>query len=317
MYSEMARSQLPSLNSLRAFEATARLMSFKQAATELNVTPAAIGHQVKGLEEYYGVPLFVRANRSLTLTKAGLGCLPELRRGFSQLSNAAEKLRTYKQDLQLSVTAAPSFAAKWLIPRLHSFRKLHPDINVRIDTDVNELDLKDSTIDIGIRFGSGSYSKLNVDRLMGETLIPVCSPEILAHANTLRTPADLANHTLLHIEGETSDTMWPDWQDWLDKAGISSVDPDLGQHFTQSLMAVQAAIDGNGVALAPYSIVADDLNSKRLVRLFTEIPGIQTSFAFYLVSVGELDRTPALTAFCNWVKDQVSEFEVMHRSHEV
>ncbi len=313
----MARSQLPSLNSLRAFEAAARHLSFKQAAAELNVTPAAIGHQVKGLEDYYGVQLFVRANRSLSLTPAGLDCLPELRRGFSQLSKAAEKLTIFTQDLRLSVTVAPSFAVKWLIPRLHSFRTLHPDITIRIDTDVNELDLIGPTIDLGIRFGSGAYSKLKVDRLMGETLIPVCSPEMLFRANSLRTPTDLANHTLLYIEGETSDTMWPDWQNWLNKAGISTVDSDLGPHFTQSIMAVQAAIDGNGIALAPYSIVAADLYAKRLVRLFTEIPGIKTSFAYYLVSQGEFDRTPALAAFCKWVKDQVSEFEVMKRHHVV
>lgn len=298
--------RLPSLNSLRAFEAAARHLSFKKAAEELNVTPAAVGHQVKGLEQFLGMQLFRRLNRALLLTEAGQACLPELREGFGKLASAVETLRTRDTRSALTATVAPSFAAKWLIPRLYRFRNRWPEISVRIDTDLEELDLSQAGIDVGIRFGSGSYPGLRVDRLMGEELIPVCSPNLIESSGSLQTPEDLANHTLLHIEGETADAAWADWSMWLQAAGCSHIEAIAGPRFTQSIMAVQAAIEGQGIALAPTSIVADDLAAGRIVQLFTDIPGYPTNFAYYVVSPREIADNLKVSAFREWIREEAS-----------
>jgi LysR family glycine cleavage system transcriptional activator len=201
----------------------------------------------------------------------------------------------------LTATVAPSFAAKWLIPRLHRFRAEWPDIAVRIDTDLAELDLVRAGIDLGIRFGSGDYPGLRVDRLMGEELFPVCSPKLLEVQGPLRTPEDLRKHTLLHIEGETNDVTWADWSMWLRAAKCPGVDGTTGPRFTQSIMAVQAAIEGEGVALAPRSIVAADLAAGRLVKAFADTPGTPTGFAYYVVSPREVANNPKVIAFREWV----------------
>jgi LysR family glycine cleavage system transcriptional activator len=293
--------RLPPLNSLRAFEVAARHLSFKQAARELNVTPAAVGHQVKGLEDFLGIPLFRRLNRALRLTEAGQASLPELREGFAKLAGAVETLRRREARSVLTATVAPSLAAKWLIPRLHRFRAAHPEISVRLDTDLKELDLIRDGIDLGIRFGAGSYPGLRADRLMGEQLNPVCSPALLDGPAPLHTPEDLRHHTLLHIEGETCDVTWADWAMWLRAANCPHVASAGGPRFSQSLMAVQAAIAGQGVALAPLSIVADDLADGRLVKPFADMPGHPTAFAFYIVSPRDLAESPKVAAFRNWV----------------
>jgi LysR family glycine cleavage system transcriptional activator len=293
--------RLPSLNSLRAFEAAARHLSFKKSAQELNVTPAAIGHQIKGLEDHLGIQLFRRLNRALLLTEAGQACLPELREGFDKLSNAVETLRRQAPQSVLTATVAPSFAAKWLIPRLHRFRAVWPDISVRIDTDLEELDLVRAGVDLGIRFGAGNYPGLRVDRLMGEELVPVCSPALVEGQASLRTPNDLRKHTLLHIEGETGDVTWANWSMWLRAAKSPEVEADVGPRFSQSMMAVQAAIEGQGVALAPISIVADDLAAGRLVKPFKGIAGTPTDFAYYVVSPRDIADNPKVSAFRDWV----------------
>jgi LysR family glycine cleavage system transcriptional activator len=293
--------RLPPLNSLRAFDAAARHLSFKKAAQELNVTPAAIGHQVKGLEEYLGLQLFRRLNRALLLTEAGQACLPELKEGFDKLLGAVETLRARDPRSVLTATVAPSFAAKWLIPRLHRFRSDWPDISVRIDTDLEELDLVRAGVDLGIRFGAGIYPDLRVDRLMGEELNPVCSPALVKGRSSLRAPDDLCRYTLLHIEDETNDVTWADWSMWLRAAKCSAAEAAAGPRFTQSIMAVQAAIEGQGVALAPMSITADDLAAGRLVKPFADIPGTPTTFAYYVVSPREVADTPKVSAFREWL----------------
>jgi LysR family glycine cleavage system transcriptional activator len=293
--------RLPPLNSLRAFEAAARHLSFKEAAQELNVTPAAIGHQVKGLEDRLGIQLFRRLNRALLLTEDGQACLPELREGFAKLASAVETLRRRGTRSILTATVAPSLAAKWLIPRLHRFRAEYPEISVRLDTDLKELDLIRDGIDLGIRFGAGTYPGLRTDRLMGEELVPVCSPALMEGPTALRAPEDLRHHTLLHIEGETEDVSWADWPTWLRAADCSHVEATAGPRFSQSLMAVQAAIEGQGVALAPQSIVADDLAAGRLLKPFADLPGHPTAFAFYIVSPRHVANAPKVAAFRAWV----------------
>ncbi len=294
-------NQRPPLNALRAFEAAARHLSFTRAAAELNVTPAAVGHQVRALEDHLGVQLFRRLNRSLLLTDAAQACLPDLREGFARLAVAVETIQVRDARGVLTATVAPSFAAKWLVPRLDRFRALHPDITVRIDTAMAEVDLGREGIDIGIRFGAGHYPGLRVERLMGEVLFAVCAPVLCKEPRALRQPADLREHTLLHIDGETADAAWPDWPTWMRAAGCGDVNATVGPRFTQSIMAVQAAIEGQGVVIAPLSVVADDLAAGRLTRPFDCVAGTETGFAWYVVSPEAIAGNPKVAAFRDWI----------------
>ena len=296
---------LPPLNCLRAFEAAARHLSFKDAARELHVTPAAVGHQIKKLEAHLGVNLFNRFNRGIALTAVGRSMIPELTEGFGLLARASEKARTSGDRTVLTITVAPSFAAKWLIPRLQEFHVGQQEITVRIDTGLREIDMASNGIDVAIRFGAGRYPGHRVDRLMGEMLIPVCSPRLEGSQLGLRTPNDLSGITLLHIEGETADMSWADWPVWLKKAGCMQVNGDVGPRFSQSMMAVQAAIEGQGVALAPASIVAADIDQGRLLRLFKDIDGLPTSFAYYVVSPRSVADSREVVIFRSWLMEEV------------
>jgi len=215
--------RLPPLNALRAFEAAARHLSVSQAAAELHVTPAAISHQVKALEEWLGVPLFRRLNRQILLTEAGQTCSKGLRDGFDRLAATVEKVRGRAGAAPLTVSAAPSFAGKWLLPRLERFRSAHPDIEVRIDANPRLSDFERDNVDIGIRYGRGRYPGLRADLLMAENVYPLCSPKLLRGPPRLRHPRDLARHTLLHIDMPVMAEAEPTWEMWLRAAGVPDV----------------------------------------------------------------------------------------------
>jgi LysR family transcriptional regulator, glycine cleavage system transcriptional activator len=288
---------LPPLNALRAFEAAARHLSFTMAAAELNVTPAAVSHQVKALEESTGAPLFKRLTRALALTARGKAALPALSEGFDMLAEAASHLRDRNEQDVFTITTAPSFAAKWLVPRLDDFQEKNPGIKVRIDASMTLVDLRRDGIDVAIRYGRGVYPGHQAERLFEEEIFPVCSPKL-----ALKNPEDLVHQTLLHVGFATDSQTYPDWRMWLKSAGISGVDWRKGPEFSLENMAVQAALEGHGVALVNTSLVRDDLASGALVRPF-EL-GIQTGFAYYLAIPNEnLDR-PGVVAFRKWLLDR-------------
>lgn len=295
--------RLPPLNALRAFEAAGRHLSLTKAAEELHVTPAAIGHQIKALEDYLGVPLFRRLNRGLLLTDAGQACLPGLREGFDRLAAAVERARTQHQRRPLTVSVAPSFAAKWLVPRLERFREAHPGIDVRIDASTRLVDFQGEDIDLGIRYGPGNYSGLHVERLLTEEVFPVCSPHLLKGTHPLRIPADLRWHTLLHVDTDIQDSPWPDWTTWLLSAGVSDIDATRGPRFSLSSMAVQTAIEGHGVVLGSSVLVADDLAAGRLIRPFEHSTPV--NFAYYLVCLETRAEQPRIAAFRDWLLTEV------------
>jgi LysR family glycine cleavage system transcriptional activator len=263
----MSRRIAP-LNALRAFEAAARHLSFTKAARELNVTPAAVSHQVKALEDFFGLPLFRRMTRALLLTDAGQLALPALREGFDRLAEASERLRVHQGRNELTISSAPSFAAKWLVPRLDRFRAAHPGIELRIDASDELIDFARDGVDLGLRFGAGDYPGLRTVRLFGEETFPVCAPSLLAGAASLREPGDLSGFTLLHVDWASQDDTWPNWRMWLLAAGARDVDASRGPRFSMGGMAVQAAVEGQGVALASSVLVADDLAAGRLVKPF-------------------------------------------------
>lgn len=288
----MAR-KLPPLNALRAFEAAARHLSFTRAAEELHVTQAAVSHQVKSLEEYLGIKLFRRFNRSLLLTDEGQAYLPTMTKSFDLMSDATARLAKKDPSGPLTVSVLPSFAARWLVPRLGRFRRAHPEIDLRIDPATEMVDFGRGDVDVGIRYGRGVYPRLRADRLMAEDIFPVCSPALMAGEHPLDDPEDLAYHTLLHDDGHG------DWRTWLLAAQVETVDPNRGTVFTDSSMLIEAAKRGQGVALARSVLAQDELDAGTLVRPFGQ--SVPASFAYYIVCPKDVAEQPKIKAFRQWV----------------
>jgi LysR family transcriptional regulator, glycine cleavage system transcriptional activator len=296
----MARP-LPPLNALKAFEAAGRHLSFTKAAAELNVTPAAIGHQVKALEERLGVSLFHRQTRALRLTAAGQAALPTLSQGFDKLAQGVEQMRAHGESGLLTISVSPSFGAMWLVPRLEKFRIRHPEIEIRIDGTDRRVDVARGDADVAIRYGPGGYDGMRVDRLFGQINTPVCSPALLRGEPPLNQPDDLRDHTLLHIDWKDAEASW---RMWLLAAGLDDIDPTRGPRYTMETMAVQAALDGQGVALVGDMLVTNELAAGRLVRPFDPSFSTPLSFSYYLLSAKDHGQQPRIAAFRDWLLEE-------------
>lgn len=293
--------RLPPLNAMRAFEAAARQLSFTRAADELNVTQAAISHQVKALEEWLGVKLFRRLNRALLLTDAGQAYLPPLREAFDRLAGATERLRADDSRGVLTITTLPSIAARWLVPRLGRFRVAHPDIDLRIDASQHLTDFAREGVDVALRYGRGEWDGMRAERLMTEDFFPVCSPRLLDGDPPLRRPKDLRHHTLLHDDNRD------DWTAWFLAAGIAGGDPARGTGFTDSSLVLQAAAAGQGVALGRGALAAADLAAGRLVRPFDI--SLPASYAYYVVYPEATAERPKIVAFRDWLMAEAARDE--------
>jgi LysR family glycine cleavage system transcriptional activator len=291
--------RLPPLNALRAFEAAARHLSFTQAAQELNVTQAAISHQVKALEERLGVLLFHRRGRTLMLSEAGQAYLPPVREAFDGLATATEGLIRRDSAGTLTVSCLSSFAVTWLVPRLKRFRDHEPDIDVRLSASDQLVDFAREDVDLAIRYGRGDWPGLWVDRIMTEDITPVCSPKLLEGPKRLERPADLRHVTLLHEDMRES------WRMWLLAAGVDDVDPERGPGFSHANMAIQAAVDGQGVALGRTPLVAAELAAGRLVKPFDI--SLPAEFAYYLVCPEATAERPKVRAFRAWLLEMAAE----------
>ena len=296
----MARP-LPPLNALRAFESAGRHLSFTKAAAELNVTPAAISHQVKALEELLEVPLFRRLTRALRLTDAGQAALPTIRQGFDKLAQGVEQMRAHCESGVLTISVSPSFGAMWLVPRLEHFRSRHPDIEIRIDGTDRLVDLARDDADVAVRYGPGGYNGVRLDCLFSQVNTPVCSPALLSGEHPLGQPDDLRHHTLLHVDWKDAEASW---RMWLLAAGLHDIDPTRGPRFTMENMAVQAALDGHGVALIGDILVADDLAAGRLVRPFDPSLSTPLTFSYYLLSAKDSAEQPKVAAFRDWLLEE-------------
>src|SRR5947199_2901822 len=295
-------SNLPPLGALRAFEAAARHMSFSRAAAELHVTPAAVSHQIHALEQDLGVKLFHRLNRSIELTASAQVLLPGLSAAFAGIQSSVGRLRAHNDTGTLTVTASPSFAAKWLVLRLHRFQEDWPEIDVRISASDEVVDLNRGDFDIAIRYGTGRYPGLEVELLLRNEVFPACSPRLLQEGPPLRSPEDLRHHALIHDQAADRDPLAPTWAMWLKAAGVSCVPPASGLSFSAGHLALDAAIAGHGVVLAYSSIAAADLAAGRLVRLFSlSLPDL---FAYYIATApGALER-PKVKAFRDWLREE-------------
>lgn len=313
--------RLPPLNALKAFESAARHMSLKRAAQELSVTPAAISHQVKALEDYLGVKLFRRLNRALELTAAARAALPKLRDGFDSLAQAVAAMRPQTDSGQVTVSAAPSFATRWLMPRLHRFFASHPEIDVRVSArmrlvtrggqnSVAERTTIDNWLeesDLAILYGHGDYPGVRVDKLLALTIAPICSPRLVQGENPLRQPQDLSHHTLLHDDTGTLYDGVAFWDVWLRAAGVSDVDASRGSHFSHAVLALEAASDALGVVATFPLLAAAGLAAGRLILPFELQVPLQS--AYYLVCSETAELRPAVAAFRDWLLAEAAQPE--------
>ena len=291
--------RLPSLNALRAFEAVARHLSISRAADELNVTPAAVSQQVKALEADLGATLLRRVRRELYLTDAAQAGLADLRAGFDRLTRAARRMRGDGERQLLTVRVEPTFAATWLVKRLEGFKQARPAIDVRIHASMDCADFARDGVDVAIRYGMGDYPGLDVVRLFDDEVFPVCTPALMNGAHPLREPGDLRQHTLLHVDWMPHMGEWPDWSSWLRAAGVDDIDTGRGLRFSDESMALQAAVQGQGVALGNTALVADDLAAGRLVWPFSLC--LPTMFAYYIVCPKATADDPSIAGFRDWL----------------
>jgi LysR family glycine cleavage system transcriptional activator len=285
--------RLPSLNALRAFEAAARHENLTRAAEELCVTQGAVSHQVKALESELGVKLFQRARRRLALSEVGRAYLDVVRDAFDRLDAGTQSIQRREQSGVLTVSTSPNFAAKWLVHRLGTFAAAHPGVDLRVGATMEHVDFVRDAIDIAIRHGEGNWPGLHVTRLCDEVLFPVCSARLVGRPARLRDPSDLSRVPLLRLDKNDA------WAQWLEAAGVTGVDLQRGPVFNQASLAIDAAVDGQGVALARTALAAGDLLSGRLVRPFAMV--LPATFAYYIVCPRAVAARPKVVAFREWL----------------
>lgn len=293
---------LPPLNSLKAFESAARHLSFSKAASELNVTPGAISQQIKLLENFLSISLFKRKNRQIILTEQGQMLLPTLSEAFGLLNKAINSVQTYDEDEPLTITAPPAFISKWLIPKLNDFNKRHPKIDVRIDSSKRLIDFDNESVDVGIRFSFEQDTTLDSSHLFSLDVIAVCSPELIKQGKGLSHPSDIIHHTLLNYRDAVENNTFPDWDMWLSTMELESTNTSHAILFNQTDMMLQAAIEGQGIALSSSIIAENDINSGRLIQLFKLSMPIH--FSYFLVTSFEKAKLKKVKIFKKWILEQ-------------
>ncbi|WP_374314609.1 LysR substrate-binding domain-containing protein [Dongia sp.] len=298
----MAKRNLPSLKSLQAFEAAARHLSFRVAAEELSLTQSAISHQVAGLEERLGTSLFRRAARRVELTEAGAQLYPYLRDGFDRLAQGVGLVDRVRISGDLVVQVYVTVAVRWLLPRLHQFQAAHPDILVRLSTSQLDWEFDPTTGDLGLictRTPNGPG--IHYTHLFDAKLVAVCSPAVQRAGLGLRQPADLVNHAMLQVY-----TAAEDWHDWLEAARLPTLKGRAAPKFDSYLLAIEAAIEGQGVAVVPEFMVAPDLKSGRLVKPFPEIE-VRHGASWYLACLEERVKEPRMQHFRDWLVAEIAQ----------
>jgi len=298
---------LPPLNALRAFDAAARHLSLTLAATELHVTPGALSHQIRGLEDFLGVALFHRLPRAIRLTEAGRRLHPGLQEGFAAIRRAVDAVAPRTDDRVLVISAPPGFTAKWLVPRLYRFVMAHPEIDARVSAALGFANFHNDGVDIAIRnmrVGAETDPDLLVEHLADLTYLPVCSPRLLRQVGRLREPADVARVPLIHDDMLTGMTDNPDWTDWLAQAGVSGVDLSRGLRLNSADHALEAAVEGAGMLLALELLAQDDIRNRRLVAPFDIM--VQSKRAFYFVCPRAYEQRAHVQAFRSWIKAEMT-----------
>ncbi len=296
----MGRS-LPNLNSIRAFEAVARHLSITRASKELNVTQAAVSHQIKGLEKQMGVMLFRRHNKGLLLTKEGQAMVQPMTNAFDMIADATNLI--FNSEVQiLKLSMLSSFATGWLMPRLAGFYGEYPNIDIRILVTSRDTDfLKTGDVDLDLRYGDGKWPHVDSQKFMNEEIFPVCSPALLEGDIPLKSLDDLSHHMLLHDHKDIG------WKEWLDDAGVKGIDHSRGPGFFQSHLTLQAAALGHGIALGRMPLVSESLKTGDLVRPFDI--SLPTGMGYYMVNTNTATDKSKIRAFTNWLMEEVRLFE--------
>ncbi|HYF88041.1 transcriptional regulator GcvA [Azospirillum sp.] len=289
--------RLPPLNPLRAFEAAGRLRSIRKAADELAVTPGAVSRQVQSLESHLGTPLFRREPREIVLTPEGERYLAAITQHFDGIREATRKLTGQTTIEVVRIRAYTTFAVKWLIPRLSSFHADNRTTEVRLTTSVEAVDFERENVDGAIRLGDGAWPGVEVDRLIANELVPLCSPALRRRAG-LKKIGDLAGQTLLH-----SLVRLDDWRYWLEAAGVEGIDPYAGPKYASSTLAYQAALEGQGIMIAQKALFAEDLRARRLVQPFGP-PLDRGEFTYYFIYPRNRMRNPSFRRFREWLLAQ-------------
>ena len=292
--------RLPNLAALRAFEAAARWGNFSRAAEEIHVTHGAISHQVRALEEELGVQLFTRHGKRITITADGQQFADTIRASLTEIATAAETLTANSKQKRLTLTTMPSFASRWLAPRLGSFIDQHPDIELILQSSLQVIDLTRSPIDVAIRFGFGNYPDLVVEKLLDDFYYPIVSPRY-RDGNLPATPQDLAHCTLIRADQDHP------WVPWFRAAGVDFPEPKGGLVFEDSSLLVRSAINGNGIALARHVLAMREIASGQLVRLFNV--AIPSTRSYYFACTPQSFKKPEVQAFHAWLTAQVAEFK--------
>jgi LysR family transcriptional regulator, glycine cleavage system transcriptional activator len=307
----MARRDLPQLDLLTGFEAAARHLSFTRAAAELFLTQSAISRQVQALEEQIGTPLFQRRHRALLLTDAGQLLYRSAQEVLGILDQTTRQIRGLNSSRTLTVTTTISFASLWLIPRLPRFRERHPLVDVRISADHAVFDLTRDRIDVAIRYCAPERAPAQAKKLFGESVVPMCSPKLLKdRRRPLREPADLRHHILLHDDYLDS-TPWLEWGNWLQSQGLADLKPAGDLRFSVYDQMIQAALDGQGVALGRLPLLAQHVRTRRLVMPFAGAsrsePEPTSSRAFYLIAEPRAAARAEVQAFVDWILTETAE----------
>ena len=288
--------RLPNLAALRAFEAAARHQNFSRAAEEIHLTHGAISHQVRALEQELGVALFARHGKRIAITADGAQFAAAIRQALQDIAGAAGQLQNRSRVQRLAITTLPSFAARWLSPRLGRFIEHYPELEVSLQSSNHIVDFVREGIDVGIRMGAGNYPGLVSELLMGDSYYPVVSPHY--HGGQLpHTPAELAHAFLLRCDQEP-------WLPWFRAAGLVQEEPSGGLVFQDSSILARAAVDGQGIALGRHSIVQSDIQSGQLLRLFDI--AVPCPVSYYLVYPQQALHKPQVKAFRAWLLDEIA-----------
>ena len=292
--------RLPPLNALKMFEASARNLSFSGASEELFVTPSAVSHQVKTLENFLGVELFHRSNRKGTLAPQGGQYLTSVKHAFDEIEMATQRLSVTQGASVVQISVAPNFLIRWLMPRMSRFRALFPDVELQINASMGLLDFNRTSTAMAVYYGNGEWDDIEVEFLRKVMLVPVCGPGLLQTGPPLEKPSDLANHTLIYVSKRT----W-EWDNWLKKAGVEFITPKGSMQLSSSQLTTAAAQENLGVALADQTLISREIESGKLVVPF-DIP-LDTKKAFYLVYRKHRPLTKGMEAFRNWLMDELQE----------
>ncbi|MBZ9765049.1 transcriptional regulator GcvA [Mesorhizobium sp. CA8] len=296
--------RLPGLTTLYVFECAARHLNFSRAAAELNVTPAAVSNQIRQLEKEIGSTLFERNARSLKLTENGELLLVSAQDAFMLLRRATNWIGEAKRRT-LSLTTSPSFATKWLVPRLGAFCLQHPEIELRLDVSDQNVPLSEKGPHLSVRFGAVPPDGLHAEQLFDEWISPVCAPSVLDANPELSDPQSLKTQHLIHVDWRGKNDAWPDWHSWLLAAGVHDVDVKRGLHVSQTYLALEAAIQGQGIVLGNSTLVGDDIKAGRLVHLYPHSLSLSSRFAYRLLTPPTILDRPVVRSFRTWLLDEV------------